>query len=164
MFERVRDAGIPLDPNIYSAVAGLIVIALALCIAFRAPLPVGTPGAMEKMLIGCGIYSGSFILPSNSNYRLIFLLLAVPQLLARRATGGRARRLATAALLTIAVALCLSGQLRSWLFLLKQGANWLIFTGASCVLFQAAADWLRGPANVQPASNSASVVGSFTGA
>ena len=61
------------------------------------------------------------------------------------------------------LALLLSGQLRSWLFLLKEGANWLIFAGATCLLLQTAVDWLRG-SNIQPASNSRSAAGSFTGA
>ncbi|HSH40296.1 MAG TPA: hypothetical protein VK993_16100 [Chthoniobacterales bacterium] len=119
---------------------------------------------MEKMLIGCGIYCGSFVLLSNFNYRLIFLLLVVPQLLGWRRTGGTSGRFAVAALATIATALCLSAQLRSWMFLLKEAANWLIFAGAMCLLFQAAIRWMRNAGDIQPASNPPSAAGSLTGA
>ncbi|HSH40297.1 MAG TPA: glycosyltransferase 87 family protein [Chthoniobacterales bacterium] len=44
VFERLRDYGIPLDPNVYSAVAVLIVTALALLIAWRVRLPMAYPG------------------------------------------------------------------------------------------------------------------------
>ena len=163
LFERLRDYGIGWNPNVYSVLAVLFVFAVAMVIALRFRLPQGTPGAMEKMLVGCGIYCGSFVLLSNFNYRLIFLLLVVPQLVAWRTTAGNAKRFALAALLTVALALLLSGQLRSWLFLLKEGANWLIFAGATCLLLLTAVDWLRGR-NLQPASNSPSAAGSFTGA
>ena len=163
-FERLRDGGVALNPNAYSAVAVLIVLAVALFIAMRVRLPNPTPGAMEKMLIGCGIYCGSFVLLSNFNYRLIFLLLAVPQLLAWRGEGGKARRFADAALFILALAFCLSGQLRSSLFLLKEGANWLIFAASTGILLQVALDWLRGASDVQPGSNAPSAAGSFTGA
>lgn len=131
LLERLRDYGLAVDPSIYSLVLVAIVAAAAVALALLFPLPEFTRGAMEKMLVGTGIYCGSFVLLSNFNYRLIFVLLVVPQLLVWWRLGAAPRRIASAALATIAVALLLSGQLRSWLFLLKETANWLLFASPS---------------------------------
>jgi hypothetical protein len=161
LFERLRDYGMPIDPNVWSVLVVVLVVAAAIVLAARTRLPEFTPGAMEKMLVGAAIYCGSFVLLSSFNYRLIFVLLVVPQLLVWRKISGLPKRISTAALVTIAVALVFSGQLRSWLFLLKECANWLMFAGAVWLLWQAAVAWLRG---VQVASSSRSGATSFTGA
>jgi hypothetical protein len=99
LLERLRDYGIPLEPSFYSAVVLVIAAAVAVLLALRTRGPAFTEGAMEKMLVGLGIYCGSFALLSNFNYRLIFLLFAVPQLLAwRRMLEGPSRRFASAGL------------------------------------------------------------------
>lgn len=164
LFERLRDYGLPLDPNACSLALLVLVVAAAATLCTRVRLPEFTGGAMEKMLIGAGIYGGSFTLVSSFNYRLIFLLFVVPQLLHWLRQRTAARRFAFASLVSVSLALFLSAQLRSWLFLLKESANWIVFGGATFVLFQAALPWLRRHAGDQFRSNARSAAGSFTGA
>lgn len=92
LLERLRDYGLAVDPSIYSLVLVAIVAAAAVALALLFPLPEFTRGAMEKMLVGTGIYCGSFVLLSNFNYRLIFVLLVVPQLLVWWRLGAAPRR------------------------------------------------------------------------
>jgi hypothetical protein len=164
LLERLRDFGLPIDANVWSAVLVALVVAAAVGLATRTRAPEFTPGTMEKMLIGAGIYCGSFVLLSNFNYRMIFVLLAVPQLLVWRKSGGAAKRCSTAAIVTMVIAFGLSGQLRSWFFVLKECANWLMFTGAVWLLWNAAMAWLRDRPAAQVASNSRSAAVSLTGA
>jgi hypothetical protein len=76
----------------------LIVLTLSAAIALRRPLrnrlPTGQSRELDLFWAGAGIYVATFALGRSADYRLVFLLLTIPQL-ARWARGGRALSIAT---------------------------------------------------------------------
>jgi Glycosyltransferase family 87 len=65
---------------LWSAVALAVVAAIAIARLWRAPEET-TAKELDLFLAGSAIFVGSFILEHNFDYRLVYLLLAVPQLL-----------------------------------------------------------------------------------
>ena len=109
--------------------------------------------AGTAFLFGAGIYCGSFLLGTNFVYRLMFLLLCLPQL-RQWAEGTLAddRRTVTSARVlvgTILFALWMNGSPNghTTFMLVPQLANWLIFFGLATILvlnFVASARAYRG--------------------
>ncbi len=75
-------------------VALAIVAAIALRRRLRSQLGAGTPRELDLFWAGAGIYVATFALGRTSDYRLVFLLLTIPQL-ARWAWAGRALPIVT---------------------------------------------------------------------
>jgi hypothetical protein len=96
--------------------------------------------AGTAFLFGAGIYCGTYVLGTNFIYRLMFLLLCLPQLqdwLIQRASDRKANGFAELGLLGIVLAvLWLNGNANghSTFLLLPQLLNWLLFFGMSVVL------------------------------
>jgi hypothetical protein len=80
--------------------AGLILLTIAVAIAVRGRLRdrlrTGHSRELDLFWAGAGIYVATFALVRSSDYRLVFLLLAVPQLV-RWAAARRALPIATLA-------------------------------------------------------------------
>ncbi|MFO1076121.1 MAG: hypothetical protein U1E73_00180 [Planctomycetota bacterium] len=96
----------PLGPHIWLAVAdGLLLAVLLIGLSWRTQTRLGagdpTP-ALAGFRLGAAIYLGTFVFGSNFDYRLLFLLPALPQL-ARwsQTTRGAVRATAIAAIATI---------------------------------------------------------------
>jgi Glycosyltransferase family 87 len=91
-------------------------------------------------LFGAGIYCGSFLLGTNFIYRLMFLLLCLPQLLdwgrGKLVDDNRTVTSARALLATILFALWMNGNSNghSTFMFVPQLANWLIFFGLTTIL------------------------------
>ena len=91
-------------------------------------------------LFGAGIYCGSFLLGTNFIYRLMFLLLCLPQLLdwARGSPIANTHTVTSARVLLTAImfALWLNGNSNghSTFLLVPQLANWLLFFGLTTIL------------------------------
>jgi hypothetical protein len=83
----------------YSLIAVAFILSLILNKKFNTP----TPGSfnLDAFRIGAAIYIGCFIIGNNFNYRLIFLLLCIPQLLEWYELKGRNYRLVIVGLITI---------------------------------------------------------------
>ena len=75
-------------------VALAIVAAIALRRRLRSQLGAGTSRELDLFWAGAGIYVATFALGRTSDYRLVFLLLTIPQL-ARWAWAGRALPIVT---------------------------------------------------------------------
>ena len=77
---------------------GLVALALVAAIVLRrrlrGPLRTGVPRELDLFWAGAGIYVATFALVRSFDYRLVFLLLTIPQL-ARWAWAGRALPIAT---------------------------------------------------------------------
>jgi hypothetical protein len=101
---------------------------------------VGISAAGTAFLFGAGIYCGTYLLGTNFIYRLIFLLLCVPQLLdwqARRCEGDRTARIAEQGLFsTVLGVLWLNGNANghSIFLLLPQLLDWFLFFCMAAVL------------------------------
>ena len=96
--------------------------------------------AGTAFLFGAGIYCGSFLLGTNFIYRLMFLLLCLPQLRdwARGGFENDNRTLRSARVLVAAIlfALWMNGNSNghTTFVLVPQLANWLIFFGLTTIL------------------------------
>ena len=96
--------------------------------------------AGTAFLFGAGIYCGSFLLGTNFVYRLMFLLLCLPQLRlwAEGALADNHRTVTSARVLvgTILFALWMNGSPNghTTFMLVPQLANWLIFFGLATIL------------------------------
>jgi Glycosyltransferase family 87 len=83
----------------------LVALVAAVILARRwKPPPVAHEHELDAFFAGCAIYAGSFLLEHNFDYRLVYLLLVVPQLL----RWARASRLAAVVLLVLVSTLWLS--------------------------------------------------------
>ncbi|HRX52521.1 MAG TPA: hypothetical protein P5571_14210 [Candidatus Krumholzibacteria bacterium] len=108
---------------------------------------------LDAFRAGAAVYVGSFVFDVNWDYRLMVLLLAVPQLLAWARERGPAAARPTLA----CVFLCLwSGVLTraagvsgptalAW-YLLEDAATWVVFGGLLHLLLWSAPAWLRADA------------------
>jgi hypothetical protein len=130
------------DTWLPAAVAAIVVI-LALFIGatnlHRNFYSVDSPGAGTAFLFGAGIYCGTFLLGTNFDYRLMFLLLCVPQLLdwqLDRSTAGAFQRPKTGLYYTVLGVLWLNGSSggHSLFLLLPQVLDWSLFAYLTAVL------------------------------
>jgi hypothetical protein len=104
--------------------------------------------ALDAFRVGSAVYLGTFLLGSNYDYRLMFLLFTIPQLMAwSRMPVPRTSWIA--ALVAAAVVLSfwhhfLAGDLGQWKGFRYGLPNWLAFIGLSYLLAWSVPPWVRG--------------------
>lgn len=107
---------------------------------------------------GAGVYVGTYVLESNFDYRLAFLLLCIPQLCAWARRGGSPVPWPAAALVALVVTLWLSSSqpplpfgLQTWYVNLsfppEEVLNWLLFAWLGAALLSGLISSLRRPAH-----------------
>ena len=138
LFLMLEDRGFGGDPVLHSLLFVSVMFVGALLLALKLPAPQFTPGAAEMMIIGFAVYAMTFSLMSSFSYRLVFLLLALPQLFCWCRRGGASRYFALANLFLIAVALYLAAISEQSTLLTKEVACWLLLGSAFFVLVRAA--------------------------
>jgi hypothetical protein len=90
--------------------------------------------AGTAFLFGAGIYCGSFLLlGTNYTYRLIFLLLCLPQLFDWLAAGRTSRRAAQALIACCIVSMWLKFYPEKTLHI-NQITDWVLFTGMMAIM------------------------------
>ena len=122
--------------------AAILTVILAAAIALRAfrhsssLCTVANGVAGTAFLFGAGIYCGSFMLGTNFTYRLIFLLLCLPQLQDwRRGTfSERDSTVAIARALIVAVLVVLWLNGNSIFMFVPQLTEWALFFGFTMIL------------------------------
>jgi hypothetical protein len=108
---------------------------------------------LDSFRVGSAVYAGAFLLQDNWDYRLVFLLFAIPQLLswARRPSSGLSR---ISAITLIAIYLALwhlvidrsfrlvpfGGRVS---FMLDEVTTWLAFCGLLYLLFYSMPGWVK---------------------
>jgi hypothetical protein len=110
--------------------------------------------AGTAFLFGAGIYCGTYLLGTNFIYRLMFLLLCIPQLLDWQRDVGKSAGIAEQGLFgTILGALWLNGNANghSIFLLLPQLLDWFLFFCLAAVLMLNLLRTLSGPADAQEA-------------
>ncbi len=111
------------------------VTAVAIVLARRTSTPLFTTETAHSMVIGMSIYTGIFaFLGTNFNYKLVFLIFAVPQMLQWIRCQNAYRSFAFTFLTVMTLAFWLSAQAVYWLFLLKELMNWCLFGMSTVVL------------------------------
>ena len=96
--------------------------------------------------VGASVYLGTFLLGNNWDYRLVFLLLIVPQCLRWYKTTTLLRKAALLNLICIALAFhwyFYSNENILRLMLVKQAINWTLAGGVLYLLLQSAPQWLK---------------------
>ena len=120
-----------------AGLASLFAVALAALGRVRLPglVPL-SPADADGLMVGGGLYVGTFLTATNFDYRLVMLLFTVPTLL--RLLGGAERfyRWLAALLLTAMVTgwWCSPGMAEC--FQIKEVANWTVFVGVLFLLLQ----------------------------
>ncbi len=94
----------------------------------------GVPGV--AFLFGAGIYCGSFLLGTNFIYRLMFLLLCLPQLQDWSSAGDRTGTIARVFQVAILLVLWSSGNSNghTTFMIVPQLMDWLLFFGLTTIL------------------------------
>lgn len=127
--------GRPINTTAWSIGCVAVVIAVAMVMVKRTARPLFTTGTVVSMLIGMSIYVGIFVfLTSNFNYKLIFLIFAVPQMLQWIRGQNANRNFAFTFLTVMTLALWMSAQEIYWQFLSKELMNWCLFGMSMVVL------------------------------
>ncbi|MCS6993165.1 MAG: hypothetical protein NZP74_04975 [Anaerolineales bacterium] len=132
---------------LYLLLYGLMIAALFLSSRHANRLPETTSRFLDAFRIGSLIYIGSFIQGNSFNYRLIFLLCVIPQLVDWAKTQPSLRSAARWTL-GLLLASCWGMVLVPILpvhlaFGLDELANWLLFAALLYLLFVSSPDWIR---------------------
>jgi hypothetical protein len=104
---------------------------------------------IDAFRIGASIYIGTFLIGNNWDYRLVFLLFTIPQILAWLKSGNRFSLIAGLALVGIILSTWLSRS-TSRVFYLDELINWLLFLFYSYTLFLTLPKWLKSYVHFQP--------------
>ena len=107
---------------------------------------------LDAFRIGSGIYLGTFLLGNNWDYRLVFLLFTVPQLMSwARSHTGHPAWMAKMAIIGTFVSVWhlvikrflnpLAGETLT--FALDEGANWVVFFCLAFLLSYSAPEWIK---------------------
>ena len=96
--------------------------------------------------VGACIYVGSFLLASNWNYRMIFLIFTIPQLFAWLSIADirllRILRITLVGILFSCWSMFIQGILGSYIFILDEIANWVVFAGLIYLFLASLPNWL----------------------
>jgi hypothetical protein len=134
LFEKLVTMKFAIPIEFWSKIAFLGSILMATLASLIVKRPEFSSRAGTMMAIGAGIYAGTFVMMNNFNYRLIFLLFLVPQLLEWRARRDAYRWIGGACLVTITGAMLLASSRYPTFFIPKEILNWLIFVMCLFVL------------------------------
>jgi hypothetical protein len=116
-----------------------------------APLQVTESRHLSAFRFGAILYVGTFFIGNNWDYRLIFLLFAIPQLV-EWATESPAQKTARWTMVSLVIAcwylinLALFGHFpvgEYIVYILDQISKWVLFAGLSYLFFACAPDWLK---------------------
>jgi len=121
----------------------------------REPLAICSERNLAAFRMGASIYTGTFLLGNNWDYRLAFLVLVLPQLLEwTRSSIKKYRTVALASLLGV-LASCWHFVLwyspffnffqgsKEWWFVLDEFLNWMLVSGFAYLLLASAPGWLK---------------------
>ena len=127
-----------LSPGAASAWLIVAVWLLAALVWRRAPHLSGlSESKLEGLMVGSVLYLSSFVLHTNRNYRLIFLLFTLPALLGLLRGGSVFHRVVAAAgLILLGIGWGCSDQCNFYLVMIKELANWAVFALMSFLWLQ----------------------------
>lgn len=130
----------------------LITVAGLFGLSNRASLAASSVKNFAAFRMGASIFVGTFLLGNNWDYRLAFLILAMPQLLQwSKRTDKHYRSMINASLVLIFVS-CWHFELwfapalisvKEPIFILDEISNWMLVGGFSYLLFASAPDWVK---------------------
>ena len=104
---------------------------------------------IEAFRIGSSIYIGTFLIGNNWDYRLIFLLFTIPQILAWLKTQVQLKSISGLALMAIILTTWLSSKTYQ-VYYLDELLNWLLFLFFSYSTILTLPNWLKSYIYFQP--------------
>ena len=147
VFPDLRAWVIAAAPVFFYGVAGLIFLISLYALFGQNASPRPVAGIhISPFRVGACIYIGSFLLASNWNYRMIFLIFTIPQLFAWLSTADirllRILRITLACILFSCWSMFIQGILGSYIFILDEIANWVVFAGLIYLFLASLPNWL----------------------
>jgi glycosyl transferase family 87 len=137
--------------RIVSYLAVVLVAAFSLFHAgWRVDAESDCDGHMDSLRVGAASYIGTFLLGGNWDYRLMILLLVIPQLMSWRRSPSKSVRYTTTTTLV-----CVIISLWSWFarrllahllpvsFLLDLFSKWIVFSGLMYLFVYSCPNWLK---------------------
>ena len=147
VFPELRAWVIAAAPVFFYGVAGLIFLISLYALIDKNASPRPVSGVhISPFRVGACIYIGSFLLASNWNYRMIFLIFTIPQLCAWLSITdirfSRILRITLAGILFSCWSMFIQGILGSHIFILDEIANWVAFSGLIYFFLASLPNWL----------------------
>lgn len=147
VFPELRAWVIAAAPVFFYGVAGLIFLISLYALIDKNASPRPVSGVhISPFRVGACIYIGSFLLASNWNYRMIFLIFTIPQLCAWLSITdirfSRILRITLAGILFSCWSMFIQGILGSHIFILDEIANWVAFSGLIYLFLASLPNWL----------------------
>lgn len=143
--------------SLFFALLGIVVLLVALLGAFRnrGQLPVKDGNHLMAFRAGAGIYIGTFLLGNNWDYRLIFLLFTLPQLVDwLQERGSLSARVVKLSMITLFLScwylmlqkIFVALSVRPYVvFYFDEFFNWLLFAGLAFLFLSTLPGWLYAP-------------------
>lgn len=137
--------------RVVSYAAVVLAVAFSLVRAARRTRIADEPdGHIDSFRVGAAVYMGTFLIGGNWDYRLMFLLLVIPQIMSwRRSRWKNVKWVATATLACVMIALWswfakgLLAHLLSVSFLLDLLSKWIVFCGLIYLFVYSWPNWLK---------------------
>ena len=147
VFPELRAWVIAAAPIFFYGVAGLIfLISLYALFGQNASSRPVAGIHISPFRVGACIYIGSFLLASNWNYRMIFLIFTIPQLFAWLSIAdiriSRILRITLACILFSCWSMFIQNIFGSYIFILDEIANWIVFSGLIYLFLASLPNWL----------------------
>ena len=147
IFPDLRTWIIAAAPIFFYGIAGLIFLISLYALVNKNTLSRPVAGIhISPFRVGACIYIGSFLLASNWNYRMIFLIFTIPQLFAWLSIADiRLLRILWITLVGILFScwsMFIQGILGSYIFILDEIANWIVFSGLIYLFLASLPNWL----------------------
>jgi hypothetical protein len=145
--------------RIVSYAAVVIIAAISLINAGRRTFPTQEPHIhLDSFRVGAAVFVGTFMLGGNWDYRLVVLLLVIPQLMDwRRSLSKQLRHIAVTTLVCVVVALWGWFIKRIFVhalpafFLVDMVSKWTVFSGLTYLLIYTLPNWLKQLLRASPA-------------
>ncbi len=139
--------------RVVSYLAVIVIAAISLIHAGRRALPTRESNKhLNSFRVGSAVFVGTFLLGGNWDYRLVVLLLVIPQLMDwRRSLSKQLRHVAVITLVCVVIALWdwfirrLFEHALPVFFLIDLFSKWTVFSGLTYLLIYTLPDWLKHP-------------------
>lgn len=130
----------------------LITITGIFGLASRGSLTSSSTRNLAAFRMGASVYVGTFLLGNNWDYRLVFLIFVLPQLLQWTRHVGKVYSILAKAMLALVLISCWHfvfwfaptlTNFKEIIFMIDESANWMLVAGFSFLLFAFVPDWVK---------------------
>lgn len=150
-----RFFGLPISDDlafvlrIFSTVTAFVILAVTLYKSVqREGSPMSDVPYIDEFRVGAAIYIGCFLLMNTHDYRLIFLVFTVPQVVSWMRSADRDISIVSRLTLPVMIFSLWSSFIMHFLgrritFVMEESCNWVLFAGLLYLFFSSLPAWLR---------------------